>query len=69
MLEVKRGQNGAPRSRPGGREVERSVPDGRRHRERVTSGKTLLLFKLKGAWLKSHQVAFLLQVKLDVTSG
>ena len=39
-----------------------------RKRER-TSGKMLLLFKLKGAWLKSHQVAFLLQVKLDVTSG
>ena len=38
-------------------------------RERVTSGEMRLLFKLKGAWLKSHKVAFLLQVKLDVTSG
>ena len=55
LLEVRRGQDSAPRSRPGGRER--------------TSGKMLLLFKLKGAWLKSHKVAFLLQVKLDVTSG
>ena len=49
------------------REVKRSLPGGRRQRERGSHlDKTLLLFKLKGAWLK---VAFLLQVKLDVTSG
>ena len=50
---------------------ERCAPGwkaGERERER-TSGKMLLLFKLKGAWLKSHKVAFLLQVKLDVGSG
>ena len=42
---------------------------GRPAKEREHLEKTFLLFKLKGAWLKSHQVAFLLQVKLDVTSG
>ena len=59
LLEVRRGQDGAPGWKASG-EKER--------RER-TSGKMLLLFKLKGAWLKSHKVAFLLQVKLDVVSG
>ena len=49
LLEVSRGQDGAPRSRPGGREVKRSLPGGRRQRERRerTSGKDVPFVQAK----------------------
>ena len=50
---MRRGQDGAPRSRPGGREVKRSLPGGRRQRERVrTSGQDVAFVQAKGGVVK-----------------